>query len=241
MSLSAFHVYRRMQLWIACTAGMDRNVYLGELRRAPCNNRPGGPFELAPPQRSSPRCNRPSPRGDDRQFVGRSRHWDRLGSSSAMWRIADVGGLDKSSGSFPYRRTHTLDPYAQIETMRISYRRAVTAPAATRLSAKLTTVVLNIVSIPTLGRYRSDLYQNHDEHSQRQRDHSFNKGERASAASTLGFQHGSHREPDKQPPNRPRPKLCLDDVRSEPFVIVNLTAGAHSFDVRIVAAMQRFT
>ena len=47
---------------------------------------------------------------DERLVIGRSRHWDRPGSSSATWRIADVGGLDRSSGSFPHRRTHTLDP-----------------------------------------------------------------------------------------------------------------------------------
>jgi hypothetical protein len=33
------------------------------------------------------------------QVVGLSRHWDWPGSTSAMWLIADDGGIEKPDGS----------------------------------------------------------------------------------------------------------------------------------------------
>jgi hypothetical protein len=110
MSLSAFHVYRRMQLWIACATGMDRNIHLGELRRAPWNNRPGDPFELAPPQRSSPRCNRPSPRRDDRQFLGHNRRSAIGGGASAAGWFAAIRKLASENCSSHCQRMSLPDP-----------------------------------------------------------------------------------------------------------------------------------
>jgi len=110
MSLSAFHVDRRMQLWIACATGMDRNIHLGELRRAPWNNRPGDPFELAPPQRSSPRCNRPSPRRDDRQFLGHNRRSAIGGGASAAGWFAAIRKLASENCSSHCQRMSLPDP-----------------------------------------------------------------------------------------------------------------------------------
>jgi len=44
------------------------------------------------------------------QVVGLCGHWGGLGSTSAMWRIADSGGIEQPDGSFLHRRTHTPDP-----------------------------------------------------------------------------------------------------------------------------------
>jgi hypothetical protein len=36
---------------------------------------------------------------DERAVIGLSRHWDGLGSTSAMWLIADDGGIEQPDGS----------------------------------------------------------------------------------------------------------------------------------------------
>jgi hypothetical protein len=38
-------------------------------------------------------------RDNERCVIGRSRHWDGLGSTSAMWLIADDGGIEQLGGS----------------------------------------------------------------------------------------------------------------------------------------------
>ena len=44
-----------------------------------------------------------------RTFIfGLTRHWDGLGSASAMWLIADDGDIKQPDGSFLHRRTHAL-------------------------------------------------------------------------------------------------------------------------------------
>jgi hypothetical protein len=41
--------------------------------------------------------------------IGHCRHWDGLGSTSAMSRIADGGGIEQPDGSFLHQRIHTPD------------------------------------------------------------------------------------------------------------------------------------
>jgi hypothetical protein len=40
---------------------------------------------------------------DERSFIGLSRHWDGLGSTSAMWQIADGDSGKQADGSFLHR------------------------------------------------------------------------------------------------------------------------------------------
>jgi hypothetical protein len=47
---------------------------------------------------------------DERSVIGHCRHWGGLGSTSAMWWIADGGGIEQPDGSFLHRRTRSLDP-----------------------------------------------------------------------------------------------------------------------------------
>jgi hypothetical protein len=47
--------------------------------------------------------------------VGHCRHWGGSGSTSAMRRIADSGGIEQSDGSFLHQRTHTPDPERPFE------------------------------------------------------------------------------------------------------------------------------
>ena len=42
--------------------------------------------------------------------IGHCRHWGRLGSTSAMWRTADGGGITQPEVRFLCQRTHTFDP-----------------------------------------------------------------------------------------------------------------------------------
>lgn len=42
--------------------------------------------------------------------LGHCRHWGELGSTSAMQRIADSGGVEQPDGTFRRHRTHTSDP-----------------------------------------------------------------------------------------------------------------------------------
>ena len=48
--------------------------------------------------------------GHGSPLVGRSCHWDRLGSTSAMRPIADDGSIEQPGGGFLHQRTHTPDP-----------------------------------------------------------------------------------------------------------------------------------
>jgi hypothetical protein len=36
-------------------------------------------------------------------------HWDGMGSTPAMWRIAGRGGIEQPDGGFLYQRTYTPD------------------------------------------------------------------------------------------------------------------------------------
>jgi hypothetical protein len=47
---------------------------------------------------------------DERSVVGHCRHWGEPGSTSAMRRIADSGGIEQRNGSFLHQRTHAPDP-----------------------------------------------------------------------------------------------------------------------------------
>jgi hypothetical protein len=40
---------------------------------------------------------------DERSVIGLSRHWDGLGSTSAMWQIADGDSVKQADGSFLHR------------------------------------------------------------------------------------------------------------------------------------------
>jgi len=40
------------------------------------------------------------------QVVGLCRHWGGLGSTSAMWRVVDGGGVEQLGDSFLHQRTH---------------------------------------------------------------------------------------------------------------------------------------
>jgi hypothetical protein len=51
----------------------------------------------------------------DRQVIGLCRHWSGLGSTSAMWRIADGGGIEQRDSGFLHQRTHTLDPLPTLD------------------------------------------------------------------------------------------------------------------------------
>jgi len=53
------------------------------------------------PDRTSNRCVRPK--------FGHCRHWGGLGFTSAMWWIADGGGVELPHGGFLHQRTHTPD------------------------------------------------------------------------------------------------------------------------------------
>jgi hypothetical protein len=48
------------------------------------------------------------------KFVGHCRHWGGLGSTSAMWRIADGGGIEQPDGSFLHQQIHTPDPFESL-------------------------------------------------------------------------------------------------------------------------------
>jgi hypothetical protein len=61
-------------------------------------------------QRPLARYNGPSFLRLVRQVIGLCRHWGGSASTSAMWRIADSGGIEQSDGSFLHQRTHTPDP-----------------------------------------------------------------------------------------------------------------------------------
>jgi hypothetical protein len=43
-------------------------------------------------------------------LLGLSRHWDGLGSTSAMWQVADGDSVKQADGGILHRRTHTPDP-----------------------------------------------------------------------------------------------------------------------------------
>jgi hypothetical protein len=50
-------------------------------------------------ERRLDRVNGPSMDDHVRQIIGLSRHWDGLVSTSAMWLIADDGGIEQPNGS----------------------------------------------------------------------------------------------------------------------------------------------
>jgi hypothetical protein len=60
-------------------------------------------------------------------LIGLSCHWDRQGSTSAMWRIADDGGIEQPDGSFLHQRTHTPDPHRHFDRARLALRRTSSA------------------------------------------------------------------------------------------------------------------
>jgi hypothetical protein len=97
-----------MRLKVAGGGGLFRYCPAGTLCWSPVRYAPSGVRKLGCLVSKAWEHAHSSVATSDRLNFGRSCHWDRLGSSSAMSRIADVGGLDQSSGSFPYRRTHTL-------------------------------------------------------------------------------------------------------------------------------------
>ena len=56
------------------------------------------------------RCSTAGPRAMEGLQFGLSCHWDGPGSTSAIRRTADDGGIKQLDGSFQHWRTHTLDP-----------------------------------------------------------------------------------------------------------------------------------
>jgi hypothetical protein len=67
------------------------------------------------------------------ESAGLSCHWDGPGSTSAMWRTADDGGIEQLDGSFLHSRTHTPDPKA---TVRSSFSAPQSGQSAAAHSAR---------------------------------------------------------------------------------------------------------